>query len=88
MLVKVQVQSSGSCHKGARGFSLMHDTLRLKYPGRSCDPSIKYDALAARQSSPALHGSPYGCIEPHGQRIATMIRKSQFRSTCVPFEWK
>jgi len=55
----------------------MHDTLRLKYPGHSCDPSIKYDALAARQSSPALHGSPYACIEPHGQRIAAMIRKSQ-----------
>lgn len=34
------------------------------------------------------YGSPYACIEPHGQRIAAMIRKSQFRSTCVPFEWK
>jgi len=32
--------------------SSMRDARRLKYPGHSCDSSIKHDALAARQSSP------------------------------------
>lgn len=62
---------------------LRANTLQLKYLQHSRDSSIKYDALAAR-----LPLQSYICIEPHGRRIAAMIRKSQFRSTCVPFEWK
>jgi len=74
--------------------SSMRDARRLKYPGHSCDSSIKHDALAARQSSPP-HYAPVAAGGGEGgrgrggrarlyrvcadRRIAAMIRKSQFR---------